>query len=154
MTNAGSFIYTFENGVSTMHTLPNAIVSEINSETNDKTYIEHTVSSKSFYLGLHRPYIIRPGVHDEMCIKDFMDILNDGIYAQFNSGDAAIIYELIVRDMLEFEYTNCVTETVRSRCHYFEESSGEIYDIKVIYSRADFVILISDITPNLSIPNK
>ncbi len=150
MTNAGSYIYTIENGVSTMYALPNAIVSEI----SDKTYIEHTVSSKSFYLALHKPYIIRPSAHDEICIKDFMDILNDGIYAQFESGDAAIIYELIVRDMLEFEYTNCITESVRSKQHYFEDTTGKAYDIKVIYSRADFIILISDITPNSIIPNK
>ena len=40
MTNAGSFIYTFENGASTMYTLPNAIISEL----DDKLYIEHTVT--------------------------------------------------------------------------------------------------------------
>lgn len=45
MKNPGSFIYTFEHGASVMHTLPNVIASEINSESNDKTYIEHTVSS-------------------------------------------------------------------------------------------------------------
>ena len=147
--NAGSFIYTLENGASTMYTLPNAIVSEL----DDKLYIEHTVTSRSFYLRLHSPYIARErpyivGAENNPIIKNYMDILNDGLYAQFESGDAAIIYELIVRDILDFTYTYANGRGIKSRCHYFEDTSGEVYDIKVIHDVIDFVILISDITPD------
>lgn len=145
--NAGSYIYTIENGVSTMHTLPNAIVSEL----DDKLYIEHTVSSRSFYLRLHSPYIARERQYIEdtennPIVKNFMDILNDGLYSQFKSSDAAIIYQLIVRDILEFTYSN--GRGLKSRCHYFEDSSGEVYDIKAISNTIDFIILISEITPD------
>lgn len=150
MKNVGTEVYTFENGVSAMYALPNAI---INDDMQNKTYIVHTTSKTSFDMTIHfgespaQRYYRKRG-SDAETIHQFMSMLNSSLWELFTANDVANIYEMITGDILKFIYDSADVSGAKFEYYYFEADDGSVYDIKIMCDSISFMISVTNITPD------
>jgi hypothetical protein len=152
MKNVGTEVYVFENGVSTMYTLPNAIIYD---DMQGKTYIVYTTSKTSFDITMHlgaelgqvRYCRNRANDNDTELIRKFMHLLGSSLWELFTGNDIASIYETVIGDILKFMYASHV-DGAKFEYNYFEADDGSVYDIKIMNDAYSFMISAANITPD------
>lgn len=150
MKNVGTVVYVFDNGVSTMYTLPNAI---INDDMQNKHYIVYTASKTSFDIMMHFgdipvPRQVNYRNHDNNAeqVRQFLNILDLSLWELLKSNDVANIYKLITNDILELTYSGIIANEAGFKYHYCNDCDNNTYFIKIMRDVNTFVISVTNIT--------